>query len=187
MAPPGFVSSDGRVARPMSRLQCARPPLRALTGTLKILKEFTALADHACCKRRTNGRANFLRPVRYSRLLLLMPNSSIRQTKNFMACLRAAREFRIERLCTRRQIYAQHFGARRTQIFPPDAMTGACVQMNEPDGNDAARDCEPPAPLNMFTRLVVLAAVALGFGVAAQLLVGASHRRALPGQALNTP
>ena len=61
------------------------------------------------------------------------------------------------------------------QIFPPDAMTGACVQMSEPDGNDAARDCEPPTPLKMFTRLVVLAAVALGFGVAAQLLVGASH------------
>jgi len=47
--------------------------------------------------------------------------------------------------------------------------------MSEPHSNDAARDCEPPTPLNMFTRLVVLAAVALGFGVAAQLLVGASH------------
>src|SRR5271166_1503492 len=175
MAPPGFVSSDGRVARPMSRLQCARPPLRALTGTLIILKGVYGVSRRPCCQRRTNGSASSLRPVRYSRLRLLMPNSSIRQTKNFMACLRAGREFRIERLCTRPQIYAQHFGARRMQIFPPDAMTGACVQMSEPDGNDAARDCEPPAPLNMFTRLVVLAAVALGFGVAAQLLVGASH------------
>ena len=61
------------------------------------------------------------------------------------------------------------------QIFSPDAITGAYVQMSEPDDNDAARDCEPPTPLEMFTRLVVLAAVALGFGVAAQLLVGMPH------------
>ncbi len=63
------------------------------------------------------------------------------------------------------------------QTIPPDAMSGAHVQMSQPDpsGNDATRDCKTPTPLNMFTQLVVLTAVALGFGVAAQLLVGVPH------------
>src|SRR5271166_2995744 len=46
MAPPklslSLLMAAGRGQ--FSALQCARPALRALTGTLKILKEFTALA-----------------------------------------------------------------------------------------------------------------------------------------------
>jgi hypothetical protein len=40
---------------------------------------------------------------------------------------------------------------------------------------DAASAEEPPAPSDMFTRLGVLIAVALCFGLAAQFLVGVPH------------
>jgi hypothetical protein len=63
------------------------------------------------------------------------------------------------------------------QGFPPDAMSRAHVEQRRRGFPDlaAASDREPPAPLEMFTRLVALLAIALGFGLAAQLLVGMAH------------
>jgi hypothetical protein len=40
---------------------------------------------------------------------------------------------------------------------------------------DAAGVAEPPGPSGMFARLGVLLLIALGFGLAAQLLVGVPH------------
>ena len=63
------------------------------------------------------------------------------------------------------------------QDFPPDAMSRTHGQERPfrfPD-RAASSDSQPPAPLQMFTRLVVLLAIALGFGLAAQLLVGMVH------------
>ena len=37
----------------------------------------------------------------------------------------------------------------------------------------AASDHEPPAPIQMFARLGVLLAIAIGYGLIAQVLVGA--------------
>jgi len=63
------------------------------------------------------------------------------------------------------------------RTFPPDAMSGAYVEKGQRDLSDlyASSDREPPAPLGMFIRLVVLLAIALGFGLAAHLLVGMPH------------
>ena len=63
------------------------------------------------------------------------------------------------------------------QSFPPDAMSRAHVQERRHGFPDfaASSDREPPAPLEMFTRFVVLLAIALGFGLAAQLLVALPH------------
>ena len=41
--------------------------------------------------------------------------------------------------------------------------------------HDAVEVGEPPGPAGMFARLSVLMVIALGFGLAAQLLVGVPH------------
>lgn len=62
------------------------------------------------------------------------------------------------------------------QGLPPDAMSRAneLRRFGFPD-HAASSDHEPPAPLEIFTRLAALLAIALGFGLAAQLLVGMVH------------
>ena len=60
--------------------------------------------------------------------------------------------------------------------MPPDAMSQAYIREHGRHFPAAASsDYEPPAPLEMFTRLAALLAIALGFGLAAQLLVGMPH------------
>ncbi len=60
--------------------------------------------------------------------------------------------------------------------MPPDAMSQGYIREHGRDFPAAgSSDHEPPAPLEMFTRLAVLLAIALGFGLAAQLLVGMVH------------
>ncbi len=61
------------------------------------------------------------------------------------------------------------------QSFPPDTMSRAHIQERDFPDLAASSDHEPPAPLEMFSRLVALLAIALGFGLAAQLLVGMPH------------
>ncbi len=48
---------------------------------------------------------------------------------------------------------------------------------HEPRRSDleAASSYEPPSPAQLFTRLGALVAVALGFALAAQILIGATH------------
>ncbi len=62
-------------------------------------------------------------------------------------------------------------------VSPPDAMSRGQLRRRPHDFSDfaASSDHEPPAPVEIFTRLAVLLAVALGFGLAAQLLVGMPH------------
>ena len=60
------------------------------------------------------------------------------------------------------------------RAFPPDATSWA----PGPDRGHADTDlyssgeCDPPTPLQMFTRLGVLLVIVLGFGLAAQFLAG---------------
>ena len=58
------------------------------------------------------------------------------------------------------------------RIFPCD---GIMAQASEPKSRapDEACESEPPSPADFFVRLGVLILVALCFGLAAQLLVGA--------------
>ncbi len=57
----------------------------------------------------------------------------------------------------------------------PDATTAASIHGQTMADFDAASAEEPPAPSDIFARLGVLIAVALCFGLAAQLLVGVPH------------
>jgi len=57
----------------------------------------------------------------------------------------------------------------------PDTTTAASIHGQTMADFDAASAEEPPAPSDMFTRLGVLIAVALCFGLAAQFLVGVPH------------
>ena len=61
--------------------------------------------------------------------------------------------------------------------FPPDATPGRLSGNAGHADTDlyASSDYGPPAPLEMFTRIGVLLVITLGFGLAAQLLVGMSH------------
>ncbi len=63
------------------------------------------------------------------------------------------------------------------RMFPPEAKNGGQVGERQVGASafSASSDHEPPAPLEMFARLGVLLLVALGFGLAAQLLVAASY------------
>jgi hypothetical protein len=61
--------------------------------------------------------------------------------------------------------------------FLADATDRADVSEQRHDVSDfsASGDRAPPAPLAMFARLGLLLAIAVGFGLAAQLVVGMSH------------
>jgi hypothetical protein len=51
----------------------------------------------------------------------------------------------------------------------------ASEQRHDVSAFSASGDHAPPAPLAIFTRLGLLLAIAVGFGLAAQLVAGVSH------------
>jgi hypothetical protein len=60
------------------------------------------------------------------------------------------------------------------RAFPPDATGWAPVRDRRHADTDlySSGECDPPTPLQMFTPLGVLLVIVLGFGLAAQFLVG---------------
>jgi hypothetical protein len=60
------------------------------------------------------------------------------------------------------------------RAFPPDATSWAPVGDRRHADADlySSGECDPPTPLQMFTRLGVLLVIVLGFGLAAQFLAG---------------
>jgi hypothetical protein len=60
------------------------------------------------------------------------------------------------------------------RAFPSDATSWAPVRDRRHADTDlySSGECDPPTPLQMFTRLGVLLVIVLGFGLAAQFLVG---------------
>jgi hypothetical protein len=61
--------------------------------------------------------------------------------------------------------------------LPPDATSRAPVRERLHANTDlySSAECDPPTPLQMFTRLGVLLVITLGFGLAAQFLAGMPH------------
>jgi hypothetical protein len=60
------------------------------------------------------------------------------------------------------------------RAFPPDTTSWALVRGRRQADTDvySSGECDPPSPLQMFTRLGVLLVITLGFGLAAQFLAG---------------
>ena len=56
-----------------------------------------------------------------------------------------------------------------------DAKTAACLSVRPVSYFDSADVEEPLTPLGMLARLGVLLVIALGFGLAAEFLVGVPH------------
>jgi hypothetical protein len=63
------------------------------------------------------------------------------------------------------------------RAFPPDATSWAPVLDRRHADTDlySSGECDPPTPLQMFTRLGVLLLITLGFGMAAQFLASMPH------------